>query len=132
MIDQPLAQFVQTRSADAFRALVDRYGKAVYAQCVRELRDPHLAEDVTQAVFIVLARKAAALPTNVVLPAWLFKVTHFACANARRGERRRRHHEQEAAMTRELQSRQEGLVSTSSDLELGIDRALSRLGRVDR
>jgi RNA polymerase sigma factor (sigma-70 family) len=132
MIDQPLAQFMQTRSADAFRALVDRHGKAVYAQCVRELRDPHLAEDVTQAVFIVLARKAAALPPDVVLPAWLFKVTHFACANARRGERRRRHYEQEAAMTRQLQALQEQSSGRSSDLELAVDGALSRLGRVDR
>lgn len=131
MVDLAFQQYVQTRSADAFRALVDRHGKTVYAQCVRELRDKHLAEDVTQAVFMVLARKSATLPADVVLPAWLFKVTHFACANAKRDEMRRRRHEQEAAMTRELECQQSASV-VPSDLELVVDGALARLGRADR
>jgi DNA-directed RNA polymerase specialized sigma24 family protein len=63
MVDPALQQYVQTRSPEAFKALVDRYGGGVYAQCLRQLRgDPHLAEDVTQAVFMVLARKSASLP----------------------------------------------------------------------
>jgi RNA polymerase sigma factor (sigma-70 family) len=129
MIDRLLTEYVQTRSPDAFRALVDRHGGAVYAQCRRELGDPHLAEDVVQAVFMVLMNKAAGLPANVVLPAWLFSVTRYACANAKRGERRRRRYEHEAAMTRELV---DPTPKRSNDLEVVIDSALARLGRVDR
>src|SRR2546423_15326726 len=116
MVDPSQRQLVQAQSVEIFRSLIERHGKAVYAQCVRELRDPHLAEDVTQAVFMVLVRKYPSLPENIVLPAWLFKVTHFACANARRGELRRRRHEQEAAMTRNAQSQNTMPAKAAGDL----------------
>jgi RNA polymerase sigma factor (sigma-70 family) len=132
MIDPALRQYVQTRSADAFKVLVERYGGAVYAQCVRQLRDPHAAEDVTQAVFIVLARKASSLPADVVLPAWLFQVTRYACANARRSENRRKHHEQEAGMWRQERQRTNHDDGGVTDLEVVLDDALARLGRADR
>src|SRR5690349_16205545 len=101
MADSALQEFVRTRSADAFKAVVERHSGAVYAQCVRQLRDRHYGEDVTQAVFVVLAQKAKSLPAEVVLPAWLFQVTRYACANARRANFRRIYHEHEAAMIRE-------------------------------
>jgi RNA polymerase sigma factor (sigma-70 family) len=132
MIDPLVCEYVRDRSPDAFRALVERYGPAVLAQCRRELRrDSHMAEDVTQAVFIVLMRKATGLSPNVVLPAWLFKVTRYACANVKRGEARRVRHETEAVMMRELQQ-QDGADAEAGDLNEVIDGALSRLGRVDR
>jgi RNA polymerase sigma factor (sigma-70 family) len=131
MVDQALHTYARTGSADAFKALVDRHGTAVYAQCVRQLRNSHLAEDVTQAVFMVLARKARSLPENLVLAAWLFKVTRYACANARRSELRRARHEQEAAMMRSLEQDRSAEVGVS-ELEIVLDDALARLGRTDR
>src|SRR3954464_13268731 len=131
MVDQALRQYVRTRSPEAFKALVDRHGKGVFAQCMRVLRDAHLAEDVSQAAVQLLARKAHALPQEVVLPAWLFKVTRYACANARRGQQRRQKYGQEAAMTRELQSGGSAAHSIG-ELETVVDGALARLGRVDR
>src|SRR4051812_21847929 len=83
---------------EAFRAVVDRYVNVVYAAARRQVGgDAHRAEDVTQAVFVVLAQKAASVPPGRPLSAWLLKVTRYAAANARRSVRNRDFHEREAA-----------------------------------
>jgi len=130
MIDPDLANYAQTRSPEAFRVLVDRYVHLVHAQAMRQLGDHHMAEDVTQAVFVVLSRKAPTLRPDIVLPAWLFKATRYACSVARRTESRRRHHEHEAAMQRTNLDQPDPI--TNSDLSPLLDDALARLGKLDR
>jgi DNA-directed RNA polymerase specialized sigma24 family protein len=65
-----LQDFTQSRSNNAFRALVDRYINIVYAAARRQTGDAHTAEDVTQAVFILLAQKAPAISEDRPLSAW--------------------------------------------------------------
>ena len=82
---QLLEQFVATASQPAFAALVERHIGWVSAVARRRVRDPHMADDVTQAVFILLAQKAKSLTRETVLSAWLFQATRYASMAALRG-----------------------------------------------
>ena len=70
----------------AFGALVTRHVDLVYTSAARQLRDRHAAEDVTQTVFIVLARKAPSLalrPREPLSP-WLLSVARYAARDWRK------------------------------------------------
>ena len=86
---QLLRQFVAHNSQEAFSILTQRYSSLVYSACRRELEDAETAEDVTQAVFLILARKAPVLSHKVVLSGWLFQTARFAARNARTSQARR-------------------------------------------
>lgn len=80
-------------SESAFTELVNRHAGMVYASAMRQLGNPHQAEEVTQAVFILLARKAATLNSSVVVGGWLFRATQFAVNDLKKGEFRRQRRE---------------------------------------
>lgn len=94
---QLLRQYVEQNSQAAFASLLERYINLVYSTCLRELRDPTLAEDVTQAVFLILARKAGKIRRGTILSNWLYQTARFAARNARQQEARRQNYEQQAA-----------------------------------
>lgn len=95
---QLLGEFTEQNSETAFRALVDRHAGMVYHTALRQVGNPHIAEEVTQAVFIALAQKASKIPRGVVLSGWLFRATRFAVSNLARTELRRQLREQEALL----------------------------------
>src|SRR2546427_11741108 len=70
MDDMELMQeWVDHGSEDAFRSIVDRHVNLVYSTARRLVSNPHEAEEVTQTVFILLARKARSLSKETVMPA---------------------------------------------------------------
>lgn len=92
-----LSRYARDRDEAAFASLVRRHLDLVYGAAVRRVGDRHLAEDVTQAVFVILARRAASVSTRHRGPLsyWLLTAVRYAAKNALRIRRRRRAHEEE-------------------------------------
>src|SRR5438105_15484551 len=93
-----LRQCLVARSEQEFEQLVRRHVDLVYSAALRQVKDPSTAEDVTQAVFTLLATKAPTILAGAALAGWLLVSTRYAAINTLRGESRRRRHEHEAAM----------------------------------
>lgn len=93
-----VSEYARTHSEEVFRQLVSQYVNLVFSVALRQTHDPHLAEEVTQAVFLVLARKAGAISTTTPISGWLCRTARHIAANALRAERRRQIREQEAFM----------------------------------
>src|SRR3954465_13938899 len=92
-----LAEFKKTRSEEAFSELVRRYTNLVYSVARRRLPNEAQAQEVTQSVFIRLARAVPDLHSDAQFVAWLHRTPVHASIDLWRAEARRRAREEHAA-----------------------------------
>ena len=128
---QLLNDYATRNSEEAFHALVERYAGMVYHTALRQLGNPHAAEEVAQAVFIILARKAATIRRQTTLYGWLFRATRFAVLNQRRQEKNRARREQEAYAMQSA-SNSDDLNPVWEQITPHLDDALDKLPVMDR
>lgn len=124
-----LWQFAMYRSQAAFEQVAKRHLGLVYSTALRRTRSTALAEDVTQAVFIVLTGKAASLRKMKTIGGWLLKVTRYCAIDAMRKETRHRNHELRAAAERAERVEE---ITPAADLSPLLDDAMLRLSAADR
>jgi len=122
-------QYAAHQSESAFEALVSRYTNLVYSAAFRRTGNSQLAEEITQAVFVILAQKAAALNRKTVLPGWLYRTACYVSGHAIKQELRRQRREQEAYM--QSLSDEAGPEVWSQITPL-LEDAMMRLGQADR
>ncbi len=129
-----LGRFAQQRDQDAFTALVARHGQMVLSVCRRVLGDAHAAEDAFQAVFLVLARKAAALRRPAALGAWLYGVAYRVSLKARRhAHSRPRSIQSSTGIPERVDPRPDPLAAlTARDLLAELEAEVQRLPEVYR
>jgi len=118
-------EYAQSNSEQAFATLIARHVNLVHSVALRQVQDPNLAEEITQAVFIILARKAKSLNPKTILSGWLCRTARYVSGRALRTERRRRFHEREAQMQSTLNEPNSDAWQHIAPL---LDEALNRLG----
>jgi RNA polymerase sigma factor (sigma-70 family) len=119
----------KSEAEEAFRALVIRHGPMVLGVCRRVLEMHPDAEDVFQATFLVLARKAATIRNRKVLAGWLYEVAHRMAVKARGHSFRRRNLERQvAAMSPRVIERNEAeLAACGNELRPILHAEVERL-----
>ena len=128
-----LARYTADHSEAAFAELFSRYVDLVHSACARQLRDPNDAEDAAQAVFIVLARKAATIRDPHALAPWLLTIARFAAQDLRTRKQAARAREQAAAQLRpELAAADPLAPDHAATLSATLDDALALLPPNDK
>jgi RNA polymerase sigma factor (sigma-70 family) len=130
---QLLAHYRRDRSRQALEELIRRHAPWVHAVAIRRVGEAHLAEDVMQAVFIVLMEKPPTITSESGVPGWLFGVTCNASSQLLRSEARRKRREGLFAMHHRESAPPDVMSPQQWDaLAPHLDLALESLGEADR
>ena len=121
--------YAREGSETAFRALVSRHVDLVFATAYRQVGDKGLAEEITQNVFVRLARKSTVLAGHETIVGWLHRCAILESKACFRAEMRRRRREEIAAALAETQCTGRDLTLDLSPL---LDEALLQLRDGDR
>jgi RNA polymerase sigma factor (sigma-70 family) len=124
-----LWQYARENSEEAFAALVARHVNMVYSAALRKTGNPAAAEEITQAVFVILAKKADELSRHAALSGWLYQATRLTATNFLRTEIRRARREQEAYMQSLSNQTKSEIWPQIMPL---LEDAMGRLGEKDR
>lgn len=124
-----LRDYAARHSEEAFATLVKRHVDRVYSVALRHVRDSHHAEEITQAVFVILAQNAQRLRKGVILGGWLYQTARLTALMHIRSEIRRARREQEAHMQTASHDNDAGMWAQIAPL---LDAALARLNETDR
>jgi len=123
-----LARYSRRHAEDAFAELVRRHLDLVHSAALRQVRVPHLAEEVAQSTFIKLARHAGQLAPDTILTAWLYQVTRRTAIDVVRREASRQLREQ-------IATEMNAMNATAADwthIEPLLDEAMHALDDTDR
>lgn len=130
---QLLTEFALRKAEAPFAELVQRYLNLVHSAALRLVADRHLAEDVSQSVFVALAQQAPRvvdrLHAGAPLSGWLHLTTRHLAAKAVRTEVRRREREQVASV---MQTQNTKADAAWEHLAPHLDHALADLSESDR
>ncbi len=128
--DTLLQEYGEDGCEEAFRILVEKYTGMVFSSALRRTGNHEIAEEITQRVFAILARKANHLKVEVVLAGWLHKTTRLEAAKAMRGEYTRIRKMAELSELQQL--RQGGTEFRWEDAMPHLDNAMDELRESDR
>ncbi|HEX4264075.1 MAG TPA: sigma-70 family RNA polymerase sigma factor [Verrucomicrobiae bacterium] len=124
-----LNEYVERGSEAAFAELVGRHINKVYSVALRHTGNPAHAEEITQAVFVILAKKSGHLRRGVIISGWLYQTARLTAVTFLRSEIRRARREQEAHMQRLLNESEPDLWRQIAPL---LDAGMARLNEKDR
>jgi RNA polymerase sigma factor (sigma-70 family) len=129
---QLLQAYANDRSEAAFAELVRLHLDWVFSVALRHVGDPHLAEDVVQSVFVLLARKARDLSPGTLVGGWLFRTTRLVAGHARRAEQRRKIREATACIMSQDTTSPDTDEMLWEQLAPHLDQAVAALSEADR
>ena len=124
-----LREYVTRDSEEAFAGIINRHVNKVYSVALRHTRNPLQAEEITEAVFVILAQKARSLSPRVILSGWLYQTARLASVTFIRSEIRRTRREQEAYMQTSANENEPGAWEQIAPL---LDTAMTELNEADR
>jgi RNA polymerase sigma factor (sigma-70 family) len=127
--DALLHEFNRARSEQAFEALVQRHLRLVFATALRQVGDRSLAEEISQQVFLALARKAGRLGGHQTIAGWLYQTTLREAKRTLRTELRRQRRDQLAL---EVGALGHGSADEADGLLPLLDEALASLRESER